>query len=98
VSQVFRAVREGKITERDARRIIQNSHRPPIVSTFQRLLLEDALKVWDVATPGERKQLRSVLIRKTGSLENQPPAKRRELVRKLRAAVRSARIAPAGKP
>jgi hypothetical protein len=97
-SQVVQAVRDGKITERDARRIIQNSHRPPIVSTFHRLPLEDALKVWDVATPEERKQLRPALVRKTDSLENQPPAKRRELVVKLRAALRSMRTAQASRP
>lgn len=90
-ADVIHAVPRGEITERDAKRVIQLSHQPPIVSMFQRLPLEDALKVWNVATPQEQQQLRRGLVRKASSLENQPPAKRRELATELRTALKSGR-------
>lgn len=88
---VFSAVKAGKITQRDARRILENKNRPPLVSMFQRLTLEDALKVWNVATPTEKLQLRQALLAKLPSIENQLPAKRRQLLGQVRAVLKQVR-------
>jgi hypothetical protein len=43
------------------------------VTEFEGLRLDEALKVWDVATPDERRTLLPILRKKGQNLKNIPP-------------------------
>jgi hypothetical protein len=77
----------GKLRERDAKTLIEESKSPQLLRDFRRLSLERALEVWDLANDEERKQLRPILLKKKSQLENRIPAERKLLEEKLRGAM-----------
>lgn len=83
----------GKLTERDAKALMNENQSPQLVRDFRRLSLEKALEVWDVANDDERKQLRPILQKKAKQLDNRVPAERAPLQQKLKAAL-SEKTAP----
>jgi len=60
--------------------LMRRAQTPGIVWGFQGLSLDEALKVWKVATPEERKTLRPHLQRKMRTLGTMPVAERERLL------------------
>ncbi len=97
LSDLRQEVSAGRITGRDAEAIAQSSRRSPLQADFNRLPLEDALAVWQLANAEERRNLRPLLVRKQVQLENMPRERRRELEGRLREALYGRRL-PEGRP
>jgi hypothetical protein len=57
----------GKLRERDARTLIEESKSPQLLRDFRRLSLKRALEVWELANDAERKQLRPILLRRVAN-------------------------------
>jgi len=64
---VKKKLESGEITEEDAITAITRSRTPGLVRAFKQLSIPEALKVWDVAMPKEREQLKEFLATKIQS-------------------------------
>jgi GGDEF domain-containing protein/uncharacterized protein (UPF0147 family) len=84
-------VAAGRITGHDAERVSKSMQSNPLGQDFARLSLGDALDVWNAASAEERKQLRSLLVRKQSQLEKMPAEKRRVFEKRMREALYAAR-------
>lgn len=62
--EIAQAHREGKINRLQAGHIMQNARLTPMQAAFKRLSLDEAMKVWEVATDAEKRQLRRLLFNK----------------------------------
>jgi hypothetical protein len=80
-------VQSGVLTAKDAHAAALRSQVPPLLRTARSLPLEDLLKVWNVATPEERDELRSILRRHLSSVKDLPLAQRTTVVPKLQEAL-----------
>jgi len=84
--EVMAAARAGGLTINQAHYIIREAKQPYLVRSVKRLTLEEALKVWDVAEPQERAQIKKLLLQKRATVGNLPPEARRRVLEKYRAA------------
>jgi len=82
----LQAARSGGLTNNQAHYIIREAKQPYLVRAVKRLTLEEALKVWDVAEPQERTQIRKLVLQKRATLKNLPAEARVRVLAKLRAA------------
>lgn len=57
----------GEVTEQEAITAIKRSQTPGLMRAFKQLSIPEALKVWDVAMPKEREQLKEILAAKVQS-------------------------------
>ncbi|MFZ2770072.1 MAG: hypothetical protein WAZ50_03025 [Minisyncoccia bacterium] len=62
--EIRQALQERNITGLQARHIMQNARLAPIQIAFKRLSYEEAQRVYEVATPAEKKKLGILLARK----------------------------------
>lgn len=73
-ADVQASVREGKITKRDAKNILERSRYPEqhaqLIQSFRSLPIGDALDIWDEAAPEEKKILRPYLAQKRTTIPN----------------------------
>ena len=67
------AISQGKLSQSDRAYIHKESRLNPLVAEFEGLRLDEALKVWDVATSEERKALLPILRKKGQNLRSIPP-------------------------
>ena len=67
------AISQGKLSQTDRAYIHKESRLNPLVAEFEGLRLDEALKVWDVATPEERNGLLPILRKKGQNLKSIPP-------------------------
>ena len=63
------ALGQQQISHTEARAIVKESQQPPIVAELQHLDVEDALKVWNAASPEEKQAIRIPLIKKFTALK-----------------------------
>ena len=68
------AIAGGYMTPDDIRRAVKESGMHPLDVSFQMLTLEEALRVWAVATREERSRLAPLLQKKVRTLPSLPPA------------------------
>jgi N12 class adenine-specific DNA methylase len=61
---MMKALKEGKISLQDVKRIRERAKTNPLAGTVKGLTLEQALDVWEVATENEKKLLRPVISAK----------------------------------
>ena len=61
---INQAQAEGKIGQRDHKKIVDYMKTPPLEKSFKSLNVEQAMSVWQVATPEERKELRPMMNKK----------------------------------
>lgn len=79
------AVQAGQISPNQARETYRRAATPPLVYQFNHLGLADSLKVWEVATVGERELLRPLLRQKAqNAMRNQPHELIEPMLPKLR--------------
>jgi hypothetical protein len=74
------AARSGYITAEDIRRAIKEAGMTPLEVAFQQLSLEEALRVWEVASQDERRLLAPYLLRKIRSMGKLPPAQGKQII------------------
>jgi len=79
------ALKTGKVTERQVENILTAGKTPPLLRSFKHLRVDEAIKVWEAATPKERTDIRPAFLAKLDSIENYPETEQAELVRKVRA-------------
>ena len=70
----------GKLNAHDQEIILRNAARTPLQNAMRNLGPEEALKVWNKATPEEQQQIRTLFAGKLSSMGKVPP-ERREQVR-----------------
>ena len=80
---------EGTLTTQDLGRAVRNAGRTPLISLFERVPLDDAIKAFELADPDERRILQPLLIKKIPSLVNRPRREQEVLIPKLRELLRS---------
>ena len=78
------ARKEGKLTPYDIRDIQRDRRFSVFQNTFKRLSLEEAMKVYELATPDEKKSVRPLLAKKADTLKRMDPEKRMEVAKALR--------------
>src|SRR5215813_2707857 len=78
--KIAAAMGAGLISPAQMPDLMRRAQTPGIVWGFQGLSLDEALKVWKVATPEERKTLRPHLQRKMRTLGTMPVAERERLL------------------
>jgi hypothetical protein len=66
------ALSAGQLSKSDLAYIHKESKLEPLVAEFTGLRVDEALKVWELATPQERQQLRPLLIKKSRNLKTIP--------------------------
>jgi hypothetical protein len=82
------ALAAGELSQRQVEEAVRTARLTPLQAGFRHLTLDQALKVWEVATPDERGSLRVLLQRKAESaLDNAPPADVKSLAQRVRAAL-----------
>ncbi len=64
IQEINEAVQQRKISNIQARHIAQNARIAPVQVAFKRLSLEEAQRVWEAATPEEKRLLYPLMIRK----------------------------------
>ena len=87
-AEVRKDITSGTITAADARRALSTAHMDPLARAFKSLGLADALKVWNAATPEEKRKLKGLLVVKGKALADKSPAERAVLLPKFREALR----------
>jgi hypothetical protein len=75
------------LSAKDVHAAALRSQVSPLLRTSRSLPLDDLLRVWKVATPEERDELRPLLKRHLTSVKELPPAERSVLTPKLQAAL-----------
>lgn len=80
-------VQSGILTAKDAHAAALRSQVAPLLRTARSLPLDDLLRVWKVATPEERDELRPLLKRHLSSVKDLPIAQRKTLTPRLQAAL-----------
>lgn len=86
---IAQALRQGKITREDLLEMIRQAATPRLVAGVKGLELDQALHVWEVASPKERDQIRGVLIlRLYNAAKNKPPEELRLLRQRHGEAIR----------
>jgi hypothetical protein len=83
IAMMERARTAGLLTDKDIKQVKERAKESPVARGFKSLTIDQALKVWDVATDEERKLLRPMLERKTALLENLPDVERERVAVKL---------------
>jgi len=84
------AVSQGKPSQSDRAYIHKESKLNALVAEFNGLRLDEALKVWDVATPEEGKTLLPVVGKKVQNLESTPPEYQPAIIGRVQKALREA--------
>jgi N12 class adenine-specific DNA methylase/GGDEF domain-containing protein len=87
-SALYQAVAEGKITRKQAMSLLTESRRPPLVNAIEGFTLEQAQKVYNVATPEEKKLLDPIMRVKYGREMKNSPAQGREKLKAAYAALK----------
>lgn len=88
-AEVAEARRSGKISPRDITLAIRNAHETPLQRAFSSLSIDNALRVYAAGNPGEKQEVKPMLLRKArAALRNAPPAGRVELARRVRETLR----------
>ena len=64
IQEINEAVQQRKISSIQTRHIAQNARMAPVQVAFKRLSLEEAQRVWEAATPEEKRLLYPLMIRK----------------------------------
>jgi hypothetical protein len=84
-----KALAAGKITEQDAKTILQRAVLTPLQNEFKALPIEKALQVWQKADGQERQTLRALLLAKVERLDMDKynPAQLKDLIGRLRSAL-----------
>ncbi|MGI8656487.1 MAG: hypothetical protein ACR2LC_14870, partial [Pyrinomonadaceae bacterium] len=65
-AQLEQAMNDGKLKPRDAKAITREASETPLQTSFKRLPLSDALKVYAAMNQSERKQVADILETKKG--------------------------------
>ncbi|MBM3745048.1 MAG: hypothetical protein FJW34_04565 [Acidobacteria bacterium] len=75
---ITRALQEGKIDRDDLTQMLRQATTPRLVSGVKGLGLDQALEIWEVAKPEERKQIRGVLLVKfVNAMQSKAPQEMR---------------------
>ncbi|MGA2342580.1 MAG: hypothetical protein ABSG29_05255, partial [Steroidobacteraceae bacterium] len=82
------ALKAGTLNSKQIRETLENAHLTPLQSQVHKMGLEAALRVWDKATPEERRTLRPILAKKQSGLMDAPAAERAVLTPRLQQALR----------
>lgn len=69
----------GKLTSEDQKIVLQRAARTRLQNALRNLGPEQALRVWDKATPEEQGQVRQMLAAKLNGIAKLPPEKRAEV-------------------
>ena len=85
---IAEATRAGVLTQKQISQTLQNSRLSPLASQVHHMDVRQALRVWDAASPDERKTLRPILAAKRKTLQEMPAAERMALAPKLDAALK----------
>jgi hypothetical protein len=64
IQEINEAVQQRNISSIQAHHIAQNARMAPVQVAFKRLSLEEAQRVWEAATPEEKRLLYPLMIRK----------------------------------
>ncbi len=88
LKEAIAKVREGKLTRADVDDIRRAKHFTPLQEMVKRLTVEEALKVWDVAAPDEKKELKRVLLQKRDAILRMPGQQREAVLPKFKQAIR----------
>jgi hypothetical protein len=85
------AIRGGDISQRQGLQIAGNARQSYLSGLVTHLGVEDTLRVWDVANPSERVELKPLLLKKaTGSsFDDLPPSKQKIVAAQIRSAIAS---------
>lgn len=81
------AIKDGKLSHRDITDITGHIGLPALNAQFRRLKVDQALKVWELATPEEKAKLSSELFRKYKSIKNEPAVDQQMLYQKFQKAL-----------
>jgi N12 class adenine-specific DNA methylase len=85
--EVLEAYRAGKMTAQDVKTARLNASRTPLQRAFAGLSIEDALKVFRVATAAEKRTLREELrVKAIRAISSGPPADRPKIIQETREA------------
>jgi len=79
---ISKAIQEGKLAKKDLVSIKNHVVEPPLERMFKPLKPLEAMEVWKVANPEERKQLSVDMARKMRSLANKSPEERQAAFKK----------------
>jgi hypothetical protein len=74
----------GTLTSRQVQNAQRMSGMTPLQIGFQRLTADQAIQVYEVASPEERREIRPMLEHKGALIKNAPPAQQPELFRRYR--------------
>ena len=86
-ADLARARQEGKITAADQQKILARAARTPLQNAFRSLTPEQALQIWDKATPEEKQQVRPLFANKLGGVEKLAAEKRAAIRDRITAAL-----------
>lgn len=78
---IDKMVQDGTLTKQDVARARVSSKVDPVARATRNLSLDQALNVYDVATPDEKKSLRPVIARKAREIQQEPDKEKREALR-----------------
>jgi hypothetical protein len=78
------AIKNKQITLREAHEMKKNRGLNTFVSTYQRLTVDKALKVWDLASDEEKKILKPSLAKKVGQITKLPLDEQPTLMKKIK--------------
>ena len=67
-----------------AKEIIKSKNETPLQYSFVHLTIEEALKVYELATPDERQQVAAMMSKKLRTLKNRVPEERKSLMEKYK--------------
>jgi 2'-5' RNA ligase len=85
-AQAQAAIQRGTLSQGSVLNTLRTAQASSLQRGFQTLTLDQALKVYEVATEDERAELRTMLERKAQNVENAAPRDREDLMRRLREA------------
>lgn len=87
-AQAQEAIASGQLSEKQILTAVKGSKVTGLQAGFKRMTLDQALRVYDVATEDERRVLKPLLIRKSElNLMNSAPATRKELLGRVKRAL-----------
>jgi len=89
LDEIRKKVQAGEMTTKQALAAIQHSKMAPFQSQFEHLSLQDALKVYEAASPEEKQQVKAMLRKKASGLFNIPANMRGDLPDRIKRAFRS---------
>lgn len=81
-------IASGKLSQLDIAKIMDRAFQDPLLNHIKNFSLNDALKVFEVATPAEKKKMRERLINKAINLSRRDPAEFTKVREKFRDAVK----------